>query len=280
MNIQRIESIDDPRVAAYRNLRDRTLRGESIFVTEGQVVTLRLLGSAFGVESVFVADEFLGAIAPVVGTRAPIYVSSERLLLDVVGFPFHRGVLGAGCRPQRLSVLDELLAKHDRSGPVRLVICPEITKPENMGLIFRTCGAFGVDALLLGERCCDPFSRRCLRVSMGAVLALPFAKSTDLAADLRRLKEHWRVELLAAVVDPQAERLSEARFAPRSGILLGNEFEGLGPQWLAACDRRVTIPMHPSVDSLNLGVATGVFVYEMQQRSRAGDRSANSEDSP
>ena len=273
MTIVRITSIDDPRVAGYRNLRDRTLRGESLFVTEGSIVTLRLLRSAFGVDSVLVADAFLDEIAPAVGGRAPIYVGSEQLLLDVVGFPFHRGVLGAGRRPQRTPQLDELLAAHDPNGPLRLVICPEITKPENMGLIFRTCGAFGVDLLLLGQRCCDPFSRRCLRVSMGAALGTPFTKTADLQADLRRLREHWKVELLAAVVDPQAEPLAGFSFAPRTGILLGNEFAGLGPEWLACCDHRVTIPMHANVDSLNLGVAAGVFVYEMQRARGDGEAS-------
>jgi tRNA G18 (ribose-2'-O)-methylase SpoU len=261
----RIQSIDDPRVAAYRNLRDRTLRGESIFVTEGQVLTLRLLASGYAVESLFVADKFADEIAAVLGDRAPLYVSSEKLLLEVVGFPFHRGVLGAGRRGTPLRFA-ELLGRHDPAAPLRLVVCPEITKPENMGLIFRTASALGIDGVILGERCCDPYSRRCLRVSMGAVLQVPFVKTADLAADLQHLKRSCNVDVVGAVLDDRAEPLAAVRWSPRTAILFGNEFEGLPSRCLELCDRRVTIPMRAGVDSLNLGVAAGIFIYHLQTR--------------
>jgi len=269
--MERIESIDDPRVAPYRNLRDRTLRGESIFVAEGRVLTRRLLESRYPAQSVFVSEHFADEFQGVVGGRAPLYVAPESLLLEVVGFKFHRGVLGVGCR-SKLPSLDELTAPLDAAATWSLVVCPEITKPENLGLIFRSAGAFGVDAVLLGERCCDPFSRRCLRVSIGAVLQVPFTKSTDLLADLRRLKDRWGVELMATVLDKQAERLADVRWPSRIGILFGNEADGLRQQWLALCGRHVTIPMSPAADSLNLGVAAGIFVYEMKKATKGLDR--------
>lgn len=264
-----IDSIDDPRVEAYRNLRDRTLRGESLFVTEGRVLTLRLLRSRYEAESVFVAEPYLEEVLAVVQDRAPVYVAPERLLLDVVGFNFHRGVLAAGRRPP-MPLLEDVLPPPGRPGPLRLVVCPEITKPENMGLIFRTAGALGIDAVLLGERSCDPFSRRSLRVSMGAVLVVPFRKSTDLASDLLRLRQSWNVELLATVLDPSAERLPQVSWPQRAGLLFGNESEGLRAEWLQIADRHVTLPMAPGVDSLNLGVAAGIFLYEMTRTTGAG----------
>jgi tRNA G18 (ribose-2'-O)-methylase SpoU len=260
--MQVIDSIDDPRIVAYRNLRDRTLRGESIFVTEGAVLTRRLLASPYQAESVFVSYEFAEEFSRLVPAGVPLYVAAEPLLLEVVGFPFHRGVLGAGRREQRHS-LDDVAGPKDANSPVRLVICPEITKPENMGLIFRTAAGLGIDGVLLGQRCCDPFSRRCLRVSMGAVLNLPFVKSADLLADLHALKDRWQVELLAAVLDERAERLGDVRWPLRSGVVFGNEFDGLRAEWLAECPRRITIPMHGGTDSLNLGVAAGIVMYEM-----------------
>lgn len=260
--MERIQSIDDPRVAAYRNLRDRTMRGESLFVAEGRMVALRLLQSRFEPESAFVSEEYVEEFLPLVEGRAPLYVAPESLLLDVVGFNFHRGVLIAG-RRRPSPPLDELMAPITDAPTIRLVVCPEITKPENMGLIFRTAGGLGVDGVLLGERCCDPFSRRSLRVSMGAVLHVPFRKSDDLEADLRRLADQWQIELLAAVVEPSAQRLGDLRWPKRVGLLLGNEWGGLGEHWLELCGRRVTIPMAATVDSLNLGVAAGIFLYEM-----------------
>ncbi|MGQ9575293.1 MAG: TrmH family RNA methyltransferase [Thermoguttaceae bacterium] len=261
MNVERIDSLEDPRVAAFRNLRDRTLRGESLFVAEGPAVARRLLASRYQTESVLVAPRWAEEFQQLAGSKAPVYVAAEPLLRQIVGYPFHLGVLAAGRRPAP-ECLEELLAGKQTAPELTLVICPEITKPENMGLVFRAAGAFGVDGVLVGPRCCDPFSRRSLRVSMGAVLHVPLARSADLGADLGRLKSLWRFELLAAVVDRRAEQLAEVQWPPRAGILLGNETAGLRPEWLALCDRRVTIPMQPNVDSLNLGTAAAIFLYQ------------------
>jgi tRNA G18 (ribose-2'-O)-methylase SpoU len=264
--MERIESIDDARVAPYRNLRDRTLRGESIFVTEGELVTLRLLGSRYPAESVFVAEKFAERLEQAVGD-VPLYVGSEKLLREVVGFPFHRGVLGAGRRTGALG-LDEMMAGAGMSGRCGLVVCPEVTKPDNLGLIFRSAAAFGVEGVLLGSRCCDPLSRRALRLSMGGVLQMPWVTSNDLPGHLRRLRTEWRFELWATVLDERADRLDSLCWPDRTALLLGNEFDGLEEPYLSLCDRRVTIPMRPGVDSLNLGVAAGVFLYEMKCRRR------------
>ena len=266
-----IESIDDPRLAAYRNLPDRALRGESIFVTEGELLTVRLLESDFSAESVFASEQFAHKIEHLVGENVPLYVAPERLMLEVVGFKFHRGVLGAGRRGPSLE-FDELMARKELGDRFSLIVCPEVTNPENLGLIFRSAGGFGVDGVLLGERCCDPLSRRCLRLSMGATLRVPFVKSPDLAADVGRLKETWQIELLAAVLDDRAERLSEIRWPARAALVFGSEFGGIRRRWLSLCDRLVTIPMQPGTDSLNLGVAAGIFLYEMAQGSPTSRR--------
>ena len=261
-----IESLDDPRVAAYRDLPERTLRGESVFVTEGRLVTRRLLKSRYEAESVFVAERFAEEFEREVGPDVPLYVARESLLREVAGFRFNLGVLGAGRRRPTLT-LEELISPKPVEAELRLVICPEVAKPENLGLIFRSAAGFGVDGIVLGRGCCEPVSRRMLRVSMGAVLSLPFAGSKDLLADLERLKDRWQVELLAAVLDDRAERLSDVRWPRRVGILFGSEYDGLRAEWLSLCDRRVTIPMAPGVDSLNLGVAAGIFMYEMKRRA-------------
>jgi len=259
-----IESLDDPRVAAYRDLPERTLRGESVFVTEGRLVTRRLLRSGYPTESVFVAQRFAAEFEREVGGDAPLYVARESLLRQVVGFNFHLGVLGAGRRRPTLA-LEELMSREPVEAELSLVICPEVAKPENLGLIFRSAAGLGIDGIVLGRGRCDPFSRRMLRVSMGAVLQMPFVGSEDLLADLKRLKDRWRVELLAAVLDARAERLADVRWPERAGILFGSEYDGLRQAWLALCNRQVTIPMAPGVDSLNLGVAAGIFMYEMKR---------------
>ena len=264
MATERIESIDDPRVAVYRNLRDRTLRGESVFVTEGRLLTLRLLESDYRAESVFVSEQSAGEFQPLVGDRVPLYVATASLLREVAGFPFHRGVLAAG-RRRRPMALEELLAHRPAGQSVRLIVCPAIHQPDNLGPVFRTAAGFGLDGVVLGERSCDPFSRRCLRLSMGGVLRVPLARSEDIQADLRVLRQRYGVSLVGTVLDERAEPLPGFRWPDRTALLVGSEFTGLDPDVLALCDRRVTIPMQPGTDSLNLGVAAGIFVYEMMK---------------
>lgn len=262
--MERIASLDDPRVAAYRNLRDRTLRGEGLFVAEGRLVVRRLLESDYTCESVFVAEQHAAEFAPLLGPGVPCYVGSEALLAQVVGFRFHLGVLAAGRRcplPRPAELRDRL----DCSGPLRLVVCPAVTNPDNLGLIFRSAAALGIQAVVLGQRCCDPLSRRSLRVSMGGVLKLPLARAAQLGAELPELKSRFGLSFVGAVASGPAEPLPKFRWPERAALLVGNEYYGLERQWLECCDHLVTIPMRPGVDSLNLGVAAGIFLYEMQR---------------
>ncbi len=262
--MQRISSLDDPRIAPYRNLRDRTLRGESLFIAEGVVLVRRLLGSGYGVESVFAAEGYAAEFERLLPAGVPLYVAPESLLLNVVGFNFHRGALAVGCRPEPRTL--EAVVPPKPPGTTRcVVICPEVTKPENLGLICRSAAALGADGVLLGSRCCDPLSRRALRVSMGAVLQIPWVKSPTLLEDLARLKNTWGFKLLGAVVDANAQTLPGLDWPQHTGIVLGNESAGLPRECLEQCDQRVTIPMAPGVDSLNLGVAGSVFLYEWRR---------------
>lgn len=258
--MHRIDSNDDPRLAPYRDMKARTARGESLFVAEGLLLLERLLKSRFEVESVLVAEPLVSQVAPLIRPKTPIYVASESMLQQIVGFPFHRGVLAAGRRGEPPS-LEDLLGGGCNSQR-SLIVCPHVNQSENLGLIFRTAAAFEIDAVLLGPQASDPFSRRCLRLSMGGVLRVPFVVLADLPGDLERLKTLWNFELVATVLDESAERLCDARWHPRTALLLGNEFEGLPPEYLRLCDRRLTIPMPPGTDSLNVGVAAGIFVYK------------------
>lgn len=260
----RVDSLDDPRLAPYRNLPERTLRGESIFVTEGWLVTERLLKSHYETESVLLAEDCATRYADQIPVTIPLYVGPRELLYKVVGYQFHQGVLAVG-RRRVLSSVRDVLPPPDRPGPLLVVICPQITKPENIGLVFRSAAAFGVDAVILGERCAEPFSRRILRVSMGAVLHLPLAKTANLRKELEILKREWNLKLVATVLDPHAVSLPDFCLPQRVGLLIGHETEGLKEGWLDLCDYRVTIPMSHLVDSLNLGVAAGVFLYEFRR---------------
>src|SRR6185437_12380894 len=129
------------------------------------------------------------------------------------------------------------------------------------GALIRISAALGANAVLMGERCHDPFWRQSIRVSMGSVFRLPLYRATDIEADLDRLKREWNVELVGSVLDADAEPLENAMRQNRLGILVGNEAHGLSSEYAKACDRRVTIPMKLGTDSLNVAIAAGIFLY-------------------
>lgn len=261
--VVQIDSLDDPRIAAYRNLKDRELaRQGDRFIAEAEQVVRRLLESDFPVESVLTCERRAAEIAPIVPDTVPVYVVPDALVHQVVGFNFHSGVLACG-RRKAPSSLDEGMSRLDERATI--MILPETANTENLGSLMRIAAGLGVDALLLGERSCDPFYRQSIRVSMGEVFRLNLIQSGDLMSDLGRLKELWKFQLAAAVLDEGAESLENATRPDRIGLVFGNEAQGLPGAVIDACDRRITIPMKLGTDSLNVAVAAAVFLYHFGQ---------------
>ncbi len=254
-----VHDLDDPRVQAYRELKGRTVQRQGdFFIVEGTKTVTRLLASEYETASVLLTEKREAEWAPQVPDDVPCYILPHALGSQLVGFNFHVGVVACGCR-RPSPTLDAALPRD--TAALTLVICPKCDNPENLGAIIRIASGFGVDAMLLGKECCDPFSRRVMRVSMGAALRMTLIDCRDLARDLQRLREEWRVELAATVLDPAAQPLRQASRPARVGLLFGNEDTGLEDHWLQWCDRRLTIPMHPGTDSLNVAVAAGIFLH-------------------
>ncbi len=255
-----------PELAAFANLRDRDLRREGRFVTEGRLLTERALRSTWPLDHVVCVPRWADHFGGLTQGRCPLTVLDEAALAAVAGFSFHRGVLGTGRRPP-LPCPAELAA-----GACLLVGLPEVNTVENLGAIFRSAAALGVDGILLGERCSDPLARRALKAAAGSTFTLPFAESTDLLTTLRELRTTgWRIS--ACVPDPQATDLRDYRPGARTLLLFGNEADGLGATYRACCDDQVTIPMTADMDSLNLAVAAGIVLYALaSRRPRTADR--------
>jgi tRNA G18 (ribose-2'-O)-methylase SpoU len=218
-----------------------------------------LLASRFPTESVLFSERRAGELAAIVPADVPVYVLPDALVHRVIGFKFHSGVVACGRRIASPS-LDAVLK--DRES-FTLVVCPETANAENMGSLIRISAAFSADAMLLGERCCDPFWRQSVRVSMGTVFSLPIVRSENVLEDLKQMRQRLGVEMIAAVLDASAESLRGLRRKPRTAILFGNEAQGLDRPYIDVCDRRVTIPMKPGVDSLNVAVAAAVFLFQL-----------------
>lgn len=255
----KIVSLNDPCISDYRKLKDRELARESDrFIAEGEYIVRRLLASDYACESVFLEERREAEMAPIVPPGVPVYVAPTEIYRQIVGYKFNSGILAVGRRKPHVT-LDNLPALSNQT--CTLVICPEIASVANMGSLIRTSAAFGVDAMILGERCCDPFWRQSIRVSMGTIFSIPLIRSDNLLKDLSRLRERWGFELAATVLDKDAEPLERATRRRRFGLLFGNEAQGLDAHYIQLCDRKLTIQMRSGIDSLNIVVSAGIFLH-------------------
>jgi tRNA G18 (ribose-2'-O)-methylase SpoU len=266
MPLLRVTDITDPRLAPYREMKDRDLaRHGPLFIAEGWQVVQRLLASDFPCESILTSSKRADEVAAMAPPEVTVYVADAEVLDQVIGFKFHQGVLACG-RRKPSPTLEDVCAARRR---LTLVVCPEIANTENLGMLIRIAAGFGADAMVLGERSCSPFYRQSVRVSMGTIFSLPIVESKDILSDLRRLREEFGVETVATVLDESAEPLENAGRADKLALLFGNEAQGLSPEIVAKCDRRVTIPMKHGTDSLNVYVAAGIFLYHFTRGERA-----------
>ena len=256
-----VTDADDPRLADYRALRERHLNeGGGRFVAESERVVRRLLASGLEVHSVLVTPPRLRALedaldAPRASGGPAIYVATQAVVDAIAGFHVHRGCLAIGERPA---------ARAPPAGARGVVVLEDLVDVDNLGAIARNASAFGADALVLSPRCADPFYRKAIRVSLGAVFDLPVVRLSRWPEDLDILRD-LGFSLVAAVLSPGATPLP--RFAPpaRWALLLGAEGPGLSPGAVLRCHHSVTIPMsnRPGADSLNVATAAAVMMYAL-----------------
>ncbi len=252
-----INDPDDPRVAAYRDIKERDLVGrQGLFVAEGEVVLRVLLRSAlFRPVSILIDEKRADALAWLAEADAPIYAASQAVLDQIAGFHLHRGILAIAERLSSLSGSELLDALPDRALVVGLF---GISNHDNMGGVFRNAAAFGASAVLLDAHCCDPLYRKAIRVSVGGVLAVPFAKAEG---DLVGLLEGHGFDILA--LSPSGKvPLAEVRRAPRMAALFGTEGEGLSDMVLSRV-RTARIPMAAGFDSLNVATTSGIVLAHL-----------------
>jgi tRNA G18 (ribose-2'-O)-methylase SpoU len=232
-----------------------------VFVVESARAVRQLFASDWPVGSVLLRPERLDSVADVVAEAqargVPVYVADRDVYDAVAGFPVHRGVLALGIRRPEPAVVD-LTADRD------LVLVVEgVNDHENMGALFRDAAAFGVGAVLLDPSSCDPLYRRSIRVSVGHVLRMPFARVEPWPAGLSTLT---RAGFGLFALDPSGPATIEDAAALRPGrvaVLVGSEDRGLSAGALAAATARARIPMAAGVDSLNVAVAAAVALHRL-----------------
>lgn len=264
-SVIRIEDPADPRLAPYRSIRERDLVGrENRFVAEGKVV-LNVLFSAgrFEAESVLVLENRLAGLADTLALAPPglpVYVASQPVMDAVAGFHIHRGVLAIGRRRTDEDAAALLAALPRRALVVALA---GISNHDNAGSIFRNAAAFGADAVLLDGTCCDPLYRKAIRVSVGAVLKVPFAVVVDAGATVDLLMTTGFG--LVGLSPSGTTDIRDARRPERLALFLGAEGPGLPPDLLKRLDT-IRISMAPGFDSLNVSAAAAIALHHFADR--------------
>jgi tRNA G18 (ribose-2'-O)-methylase SpoU len=257
-----IDDPDDPRLHDYVALTDVELRrrrepAEGLFIAEGEKVIRRARHAGYRMRSMLLSAKWVDVMRDVIDeVPAPVYAVSPELAEQVTGYHVHRGALASmGRKP--LPDADDLLGTARR-----IVVMESVNDHTNIGAIFRSAAALGMDAVLLSPDCADPLYRRSVKVSMGAVFSVPYARLDSWPRDLEAVRAAG-FKLLALTPADKATDIDEA--APhrldRVALLLGAEGDGLSTQALVAADEWVRIPMAHGVDSLNVGAAAAVAFY-------------------
>jgi tRNA G18 (ribose-2'-O)-methylase SpoU len=271
-----ISDASDPRLADYVSLRDASLRShlesdQGLFIAEGAKVIRRAVDAGYRPRSFLLAERWLEGLHDVL-TRwpaAPVYIVTEDLAEQVTGFHVHRGALASLHREQRHSI-EQLLAQQ------RLVVLEDIVDHTNVGAILRNAAGLGWDGALLSPRAADPLYRRSIKVSMGAVFSLPWARLVDWrnAPHLLSAAGFLTVALSLA---PDAIELSELAATitsqSRIAVLLGTEGAGLSTRWSDGAAVRARIPMSAGIDSLNVAAAGAIACYALSARGLTGQSS-------
>ncbi|MGH3384548.1 MAG: TrmH family RNA methyltransferase, partial [Nocardioidaceae bacterium] len=228
-----------------------------MFIAEGEKVVRRAVDAGYEVRSLLMAERWLDGLSDVLATADfPCYVVSEDVAERVTGFHVHRGALASMLR-RPLPSLDDVLA--DAS---RVVVLEDVVDHTNVGAIMRAAAGLGADAVLLSPRCADPLYRRSVKVSMGAVFALPWTRVEDWYDALPRLRAAG-FRTVALTLAGDAVDLADVPAAARTALVLGSEGPGLSRRWQETADVRARIPMRAGIDSLNVAAAAAVACYAL-----------------
>nr|WP_155073101.1 RNA methyltransferase [Streptomyces taklimakanensis] len=257
-----VEDPGDPRLADYTDLTDVQLRSrrepaEGLFIAEGEKVVRRALAAGYAMRSMLLTPKWVETMRDVVeSVSAPVYTVAPEVAERVTGYHVHRGALAAMHR-RPLPTPESLLAEARR-----VAVLEAVNDHTNIGALFRSAAALGVDAVLLSPDCADPLYRRSVKVSMGAVLQVPWTRLSSWPQDIEALRAAGYVTAALALAEDSL-RLGElaARRHPRLALVLGSEGKGLRPSTVAAADVTVRIPMSAGVDSLNVAAAAAVAFY-------------------
>ncbi len=267
MILTEITELEDPRVSMFSRLTEAQLRMElepekGLFIAESPKVIRVALDAGWEPTALLCERKHVTGdakdIVERIGADVPIYIGSRELLAQLTGYTLTRGVLCAMRRKPMPSVAEVI------KDACRVIVLEAVTDTTNIGAIFRSAAALGIDAVLLTRDTCDPLNRRAVRVSMGTVFLVPW---TWIDAPIQTLHDHgFRTAAMALCDDSVALDDERLKREPRLAMIMGTEGDGLPQRTIAEADYTVRIPMSHGVDSLNVAAATAVACWELRKK--------------
>lgn len=266
-----IDSLDDPRAADYQHLADHQhMLDRGLFIAEGRLVVRRLLElRQWTIESILLTAAALDNLRDVIPqAKAPVYLVDQALMNAIAGFNIHRGCLALAHRrkvepiPTAANIAPALGVP---IGPLsRVLLLEGVNNPDNVGGLFRTAAAFGVELVVLGPSCGDPLYRKAIRTSMAATLVVPFITAPEWPGAITELRTDG-FTVAALTPHPDAMPLRDLPADAKLALIVGAEGDGLTEAAMAAASVRVCIPMTLAVDSLNVTTAASIAMYHCWQ---------------
>jgi len=260
---QYIDNIDDPRVSIYRSLKSKHLEREGLFIAEGPKVINSLLASGIKVLSFLTTEGFRKSF----GSRVPVYVMPLKEIEKVIGFRFHRGIMAVARSPRKLE-LEKTAGRLKK--PLLLVALNGVNDPENVGLIARNAAAFGASAVIVDQKTYDPYYRRAVRVSMGAIFNMPVIYVDELRSGLRILKDKFGTRMIVTSLGPKSVDASDCDMGGNICLVFGNEDKGVDRDIIKEADEAVRIPIAKNIDSLNVACASAILLREAYLKRQSG----------
>ena len=263
VRIVAINNLNDPAVGDFVRLRDVNLRKlleteRGIYIAEGKKVIRRALDAGHKPRSFLLTERWLEELAPAIeNLDVEAFVGDEGLIESITGFHVHRGALAAFERPQLVN-LEQLL-----ESSAKVFVIEDVTDHANVGAIFRNAAGLGMDAIVLAPRAADPYYRRAIKVSMGAVFAVPFARVDDWQG-LPALLRTKGFTSIALCLDEDAINFDTISPTGKIAVLLGSEGHGLSKNWLNAADIKAKIEMRKGIDSLNVAATSSIAAWHLR----------------
>lgn len=256
MNI--ITSIDVDEISVFRNLKDKSLSNDGLIICESEKVVLKFLDSDAEVYKLFIEDKFYEKHRIFIESKVSsecVYVAQKSIMEQIVGHRLHNGIMALGPRPLFIDEVDI---------DDRCLILNGLSSPENVGTIVRSCAAFNIRTLIIDEKTCSPYMRRCIRVSMGNIFSIKVHKTKNLESFIERF-QHKGYEFYATANIDGAVSVKDVNYPDKCGIITGSEGHGIDQNILKVSDHIIKIDIDPTVAHLNAAIASGVFLYSLSK---------------